>query len=517
MITNQGMNRRMFWSFVQALLLTLLSLTLGACASSKPAATQELAAVLTLGIRPIGQTDPAFIAADSEVLVAAHVYDYLVDIDPENSVQPRLAVDWEIKDEGTTYVFTLAENVTFHDGSPLTASDVVWTFDRLRDPDVGAPTVSLYSNISSIEATGDHEVTFNLDAPNPFFLHDLSDNHALILKKGTQDPAQAFNGTGPFKVVSYELEDRIILEANQSYYKEGQPRLDGMEILFFSDEAAAADALRSGQVDFIMRLSTPLFENLSQAPSLEALEVSTNGFPAIRLRTDTVPGDDPRVLQAMKLALDRESLFDVVQGGHGVVGEDHPVGPAYPTYHDEQVGAPEQDLDRARSLLANAGYPDGLDLTLNLPDFGNFPELAVVLKEQWSEIGVQVDVQIQPESVYYAEGGPWMTVDFGITGWGHRPYPQFYLDLMLTCDAKWNETRFCNEAFDRLVDVAGSSLDLEERTQAYSEIQRLLVERGPIIIPYFFSQNAVVRDRVVGLKLKPFPGRTDFREVRMER
>jgi peptide/nickel transport system substrate-binding protein len=503
--------------FIKALLLTLLGLTLGACAAAEPAATQEPADILTLGIKPIGQTDPAFIAADSEVLVAAHVYDYLVDIDADNNIQPRLAVDWEITNQGTTYVFELAEGVTFHDGSPLTASDVVWTFERLRDPDVGAPTVSLYSNIRSIEATGELEVTFTLESPNPFFLHDLSDNHALILKEDTQDPAQAFNGTGPFKVVSYELEDRIILEANQTYFKEGQPKLDRLEILFFSDEAAAADALRSGQVDFIMRLSTPLFENLSGDPDLEAMEVSTNGIPVIRLRTDTSPGDDPRVLQALKLAIDRGSLFNVVQGGHGVIGQDHPVGPAYPTYHDPQARAPEQDLKRARSLLSDAGYAEGLELTLNLPDFGNFPELAVVLKEQWAEIGVQVDVQVQPESVYYAEGGPWMTVDFGITGWGHRPYPQFYMDVMLTCDAKWNETRFCDEAFDRLVEKAGSSFDLEERKHAYAEIQSVLVERGPLIIPFFFAQNAVVQSEVEGLELKPFPGRTDFREVRIDR
>jgi peptide/nickel transport system substrate-binding protein len=163
-------------------------------------------------------------------------------------------------------------------------------------------------------------------------------------------------------------------------------------------------------------------------------------------------------------------------------------------------------------LLAAAGYPDGLELTLHTPDTGNRPDLAVVLKEQWAEAGVEVDVVVEPESVYYGEDG-WLEVDLGITGWGSRPYPQFYLDVMLTCEAKWNESHFCDQEFDELAAVAGSTMDETERIEAYHEIQRILIERGPVIIPYFFAQLGAISDDYNGFQMKAFPGRSDFRPV----
>ena len=160
--------------------------------------------------------------------------------------------------------FTLADGVKFHDGSALTAEDVVWTFDRLRDPEVGSATVDLYSNIADITATEANVVTFVLAEPNPFFLYDLSDNHALVLKSGTEDPGTAFNGTGPFKVGEYSPEDRLVMAANEDYFTPDQPKLAGLEFIFFNDQTAQVEALRSGQVDLVMAISTDLFTSLEE-------------------------------------------------------------------------------------------------------------------------------------------------------------------------------------------------------------------------------------------------------------
>jgi peptide/nickel transport system substrate-binding protein len=455
------------------------------------------------------------ISSDSEILIANHVYDYLVDITPGNQIAPRLATSWEVSDDGLVYTFTLAEGVTFHDGSDLSADDVVWTFDRLRAPDSGFATVDLYANIASIEATAEMEVTFTLTKPNPYFLFDLSDNHALILKSGAEDAAETFNGTGPFMVADYSLEDRIRMVANPDYFVDGYPMVDRLEIIFFSDEAATADALRGGQIDFMMGFSTPLFENLNQDPEVSAIQVTTNAFAVIRLRSDRPPGNDPRVIQALKLATDREALFQLAQGGYGSVGKDSPIGPIFDDYYAEDLSVPTRDPQAARDLLAEAGYADGLELELHVPNVGNHPDLGVAVKEQWAEAGIQVQVTTEPESVYYGEG-KWLEVDLGITGWGHRPYPQFYLDVMLTCGAKWNETSFCDEEFDRWVEIAGSSMDQQKRVEAYHEIQRILIERGSIIVPYFFTQFGATSGRVSGLELKPFPGRSDLRPARVQ-
>lgn len=481
-----------------------------AATPSEPEATHE--GVLRVAMQPIVQTDPAFISSDSEVLVANHVYDYLVDIDPDSNVIPRLATDWSISEDGKTYVFTLAEGVTFHDGNPFTAEDVVWTFNRLRDPDLELPTSSLYGNIVDVQATGELEVTFSLQNPNPFFLYDLSDNHALVLKIATEDADTNFNGTGPFKAVEYLPEDRIILEANNEYHIKGQPKLAGVEVIFFNDETASVDALRGGQVDLLLRMATSLFTGLREEVGIETIAIPTNGFDLVRLRSDRAPGDDPRVIQALKLATDREAIFQLVQQGYGAVGNDTPIGPLYSHYYAADLTPPERDVEAARQLLAEAGYADGLDLILHTPDTGGRPDLAVVLKDQWADAGVNVEVSVEPESVYYGEDG-WLEVDLGITGWGSRPYPQFYLDVMLVCDARWNESHFCDEEFDELTKIAGTTMDEAERVNAYRQIQELLIDRGPVIIPYYFAQFAAISDQFDGFALKAFAGRTDFREV----
>ena len=467
--------------------------------------------VLRVAMQPLVQTDPATISSDPEVFVANHIYDYLVDVTPANTIAPRLATSWKVSDDGLKYVFALAEGVTFHDGSPFSANDVVWTFDRLRKKDSGYPTETLYANIASIEATGDLEVTFTLTQPNPFFLYDLSDNHALILKADTQD-ATKFNGTGPFKVVEYSPEDRLVMEANPNYFVKGLPKLDGLEVIFFNDQTAMADALRGGQVDLVMALSTDLYSSLKDEPGLKGLETPTNQFDVVRLRSDRKPGNDPRVMEALKLATDRDAVYQLVMQGFGKIGRDSPIGPMYTQFYSEETSLPARDVQKARDLLAKAGYPNGLKIDLHTPDTGDRPELAVVLKEQWAEAGVDVNVIVEPESVYYGDNG-WLEVDLGITGWGSRPYPQFYLDVMLKCDAQWNEAHFCDKEFDDLVAKAGSTLDETERVDAYKAIQRILIERGPVIIPYFYTQLAAIRDTFQGFELKSFSGRSDVRGV----
>lgn len=478
------------------------------------APTGELDDLLRVAMQPMAIIDPAFISSDSEVLVANHVYDYLVDIDPQSNIIPRLATDWAVSADGLKYVFSLAEGVTWHDGDPFTAEDVVWTYNRLRDPEVGSPTVDLYTNIVDVEATGDLEVTFTLAEPNPFLLFDLSDNHALIIKNGTED-ATDFNGTGPFKVTNYSPEDRIEMEANEDYFIEGQPQLSAMQVIFFNDEPAAIDALRGDQIDLALRMSTSLFQSLQNEPGINTMEIPTNGFDLIRLRTDQEPGNNPLVLQALKYATDRDAILQLVQQGYGAIGNDSPIGPLYEAFHASNIQPPARDVEEAKALLAEAGYPDGLGLVLYTPDTGGRPDLAAVVQSQWAEAGVDIEINVVPESVYYSDAdNNWLDANFGITGWGSRPYPQFYLDVMLKCDAIWNETHFCDEEFDALVTTAGTTLEEAERIEAYREIQEILAERGPLIIPYYFAQYGAISDQFEGFQLKAFSGRTDLRNVR---
>ncbi len=492
-----------------AALLALLLVGGQALAQSAPSGT------LRVGLEIPAKLDPAFASSDAEIAVLNAVYDYLVDVDANNDVQPRLARSWAVSDDGLSYTFELAPDATWHDGSPVTADDVVATFDRLRDPELGLPTADLYANIRDVRATGPHEVVFTLTDTNPFFLYDLSDNHALIVKRGATDLGSTFDGSGPFVVDSYQPEDRMVLKANPDYYVAGKPGVARLELIFFSDQAAAVSALRGGQLDLVMRMPTPLYQSLDGVGGVNRIKVATNAFDLVRLRSDRKPGNDPRVVQALKLAVDRQAITDVVTQGLGVVGNDTPIGPLYASYYDAEATPPERDVAKAKQLLAEAGYPDGLKLDLHTPDSGDRPDLAVVLKEQLAEAGFDVNVVVEPESVYYGDNG-WLEVDFGITGWGSRPIPQFYLDVMLTCGAKWNESHYCDPAFDELAKTAGTTPDEQARKDAYDQIQRMLAGSGPIVIPYFFPQLGAIRDGFQGFVMKAFPGRSDLAAVTAE-
>ncbi len=526
--------RRSGHSAVALSLLLLGALVLGACTApvapapptptAQPAAAQPTPPAAAQGALRVAidipvQLDPAFASSDAEIAILNAVYDYLIDVDENNRLQPRLAQLAQVSDDGLTYTFALNPDAVFHDGSPVTAADVIYTFNRLRDPNAGLPTSDLYSNIAEIAApdgadpTQSKTVVFRLTQPDPFFQYNLSDNHAVIVKAGAEDFKTTFNGSGPFKVVSYSPENRMELAANPNYFLEGKPGVATLDFIFFSDQAASVDALRGGQVDAVLRMPTPLYLTLQGQRGIQTVSVPTNGFDLVRLRADQEPGNRPGVIEAFKLATDRQAIFEQVALGLGAVGRDSPIGPLFADYYSEATPIPARDPAKARELLAAAGYPDGLTLDLHVPDSGDRPDLAVVLKEQWAEAGINVNVIVEPESVYYGDNG-WLEVPLGITGWGSRPIPQFYLDVMLVCGAKWNESRFCDEGFDALVRTAGTTLDESERAATYGEIQRILIERGPIIVPYFFAQLGAIREGFDGFALKAFAGRTDLAAIR---
>lgn len=454
--------------------------------------------------------DPHNHSTDSEVALANAVYDYLVDVGPSSEIMPRLATDWEVSEDGLEYRFSLAEGVKFHDGSDLTAADVIWSFNRLRDPEQSG-AADLLGVIDDISADGDYTVIFSLSEPNPDFLFNISDNRALILKADTEDPTN-LNGTGPFKVDEFLPEDRAVLSRNEDYFIEDQPAMEGLAFIYFGDINASVNALQDGDIDAVLRLPTPVFLALEQSGEFTTIDIPTNGYNNIRLRQDRGLGAEEGVWEAFKLAVDRQELFELISFGFGALGKDSPIGPLYAQYYDESLELPPRDVERARELLANAGYPDGVDVELYVPNSGDRPDLAVALRNQLEDAGIRVDVKVVEEAIYYSDAeNNWLDADFGITGWGSRPTPQQYLELSLKTGAEWNEAHFSDEEVDALIEQAGTSLNEAERVEAYKALQRILLESGPLIIPYFFPQFGVINPSVEGINVHPFPGRTDFR------
>jgi peptide/nickel transport system substrate-binding protein len=506
------MNKPIVVALVIAMLLTAAVFTAGAQADN----------VLRIGMRSPVTLDPALGTNDPEVLFNNQIYDYLIDVLPDGTLAPSLASEWAISDDSLTYTLTLVEGVTFHDGSAFTAADVVFTFQRLQA--IESSALGLLGDFT-VEADGDYSVVFTLAAPNADFLFGVASRFSVILQDGQETPnvlgedggLENFNGTGPFVLSEYLPGESATLVANENYWIEDQPVLDGLQLIFIEEDSAKIDALRSGTVDFIMKIPEDQVPILDAEGNLTILVQNTNTHPVIRLRSDEGHiGEDVRVRQAFKYATDRELLNLDVNDGSGAVGNNDPIGPVYGSLYAPQE-VQEYDPIRACELIEEAGFVDDsgaprLEAEFYVVEAFNYPTLAQFMQQQWEEGCIYVELIVRPENIYYGDN-EWMEVDLSLTGWGTRPVPQEYLNVAYASDGIYNESHWSDEELDALIADAAVTADPEARAAIYAEISQIFNERGPILIPYFIPVYGAVNDTVQDIDMHSFPGRTDFRTV----
>ncbi len=479
--------------------------------------------VLRHAIHPPANLDPAFLGSISDDEIARQWHDFLVFIGEDNQpdINRSVAEKWEVSEDNLEWTFTLRKGILFHDGKEMTSRDVKFSFDRLRDPDLGSPSVDLYTNVLTIEAPDEYRVVFKLKNPSPDFLKDLGDLHGLIVDADVKDINTEFNGTGPFMIESYIPEDRLVFKRNPNYWQKDEqgnqlPYLDGMEFIFLSDNTAQVEALRGGQIDWIIYLPPEYVDVLEQDPNTVVYRQASNTIWLLHMRSDRPPANDNRVRQAIKLATDRQVILDATYQGLGYAGRDTPIGPVYGDFFLD-VPLPPRDVEKAKELLAEAGYPDGLEIEIVCQDRAPVPAMCTVWKEQLAEAGITVNIQIVPTDVYYGAENVWMEADFAITDWGARAYPQPYLDLAFKCGANWNESHWCDEELDKLAELAAMEMDHEKRVDYYHQIQEIFMERGPIILVFFVDNLYGASVRLKGVQPPmAFGTGTDLRLVYIE-
>jgi peptide/nickel transport system substrate-binding protein len=355
-----------------------------------------------------------------------------------------------------------------------------------------------------------------LSEPNAPFLAFLAAFQAAILKKGIADPTKEYIGTGPFKVESIDLTDRAVLVARDDYWKKDEPKVEKLELIFAQDITAHVQSLQGGQLDWVTRVPVSLFDQLKADAALTASVVATNQFPNIRIRADRGPGKDVKVRQALKYATDRAKLNEVIYKGLGTLGRDTPIGPLYGEFYSDAVPVTSYDPAKAKELLKEAGFADGLTL-----DFygqkGEFSsdELVQVLAEQWKAVGITINIKLS--DVYYNDGANnWLDADLAVTNWASRPDPQVYLELMYKSDGVWNEAHWKDEELDTLIAAARVSSDVTKRAEIFKAIQVIFAERGPSIIPFYQPSLALQAKNVSGIELAPDVGLTSFAKAEIK-
>jgi peptide/nickel transport system substrate-binding protein len=494
--------------------LRLSLVLLGFVAAIGVAAQSEGTTLVVVMSSIEGTLDPAFNSNDPDTAFSRALFDYFLEPLPDGGVAPNLALDWTVSDDGLTYTFTMTDAASFHDGTPVTSADVVWTYNRLRDPALGSPAASLLSDIVAVDAPDATTVVFTLAQPNAEFLINLANRWSLIVKADTDD-FSAGNissiGSGPFELESYLPGLDAVFFSYADYWNDGKrPTIDQLVFRYESSPRAQIDALLNGEAQFAFKLPVEVVLELEGVDGITLISKPTNQHPVVRLRTDIGIGRNPDIRQAFKLATDRAQINEMVLGGFGIVANNDPIGPRFDVYPGD-LPTP-YDPQAACDLLSAAGYgnPAVLTATLHAPDALNYADLAAALQTMWAEGCILVDVVVQPESTYYAQ--TWLEVELGITGWGDRPSPQQVLEEAYLSTGQFNETRWNNPTLDRLI-LEARALPLEERQPIYTEIAAVFAEEGAVIVPYFAPIIGAVTDDVVGLEMAGFPGLTDFRTV----
>jgi peptide/nickel transport system substrate-binding protein len=470
-------------------------------AGTTPTATGEVqagGAVRVALIQPTTEPNPLLVQDEGGAGLLGSTGEFLSFSNAELELEPRIAESWEPNEDGTVWTFKIRQGVKFHSGATLVADDVKTTFDKLINPDGGSANaqsaLGCVLSPGGIEAPDDSTVVFNLDAANGNFPTLVSSaNYNAIIIPADLDPAdwgKTFEGTGPFKMESFSPKVGAKFVRNDAYWgTKANP--DSMELKFYDEEGPMIVALQGGEVDFVEHFSVSGGKALLDDPNVNVIAVKAATHRQLHMRTDKEPFTDKRVRQAIALSIDRQALVDGLWEGQADVGNDSPFAPLYPST-DTSVAQREQDLEQAKQLLSDA---DMTSFSVDLSTWNGFeiPDLAQLVKQYASQIGVTINLKITDAGTYYGDGvfgkSTWLDSVMGITDYGHRPVPNVYLTAPLSGDPKvgvWNSAHFKNDQYDSLVKQYVAALDIDSQKGVAKQIEELLLDETPIVFPYFY-------------------------------
>jgi peptide/nickel transport system substrate-binding protein len=447
------------------------------------------------------------------------IYDALVDFDSNFQLIPRLATSWESNADATEWTFKLREGVKFHDGTDFDASDVVYTYRRILDPDLGSPGRALLAFLEpeGIEAVDAHTVRFTTKNPTPQLPTQIKSRFVHIVPEGAtaEDMENHGVGTGPF-ILDKDFDKGAPfweVTRNPDYWQPDIPKAECVRFTAVLEPITRAAALISGEIDVATAVDPQLVPLLDANADVNVVKASGGASIALSMWVDTPPFDDVRVRQALKAVVDRQAIVDGALFGLGEAGADSPIPPSSPFAYLSDP--PQRDVARARQLLAEAGYPDGLDVSLHVaPAAVGYMNVAQAFVQMAAEAGIKVKLNQVPAGTYWSE--TWLKVPFMVSGWGPRP-PSAALSVAYRKEAVWNETHWFRDDYDALLDRADATLDEAERIELWKQAQKMLVEESGTVVTSFFPSIAVLRAECTGHVPHPSRFYFDFREVMCNR
>jgi peptide/nickel transport system substrate-binding protein len=490
----------------------------GSETTGEPKAGGEL--IVGIITDPVG-LDPHLASAASTVRVIEHVYSGLLQQDVENygSYLPDLAKSWDISEDNKTYTFHLVQGVKFHNGREMTAEDVKYSIERIKDPALGSPRAYMFEKVESVNVIDDYTVEFKLSQPfSPLLSNLASSQNAIVPKEVVEEHGDLQNvaiGTGPFVFEKYTPQTEIVLTKNQDYYVEGLPYLDKITLKPIPDDTARTTALRTGTVDVI--------ENVPQKDVL-TLEGDSNvvvqGGPGtfydyIGFNMNKEPFNDIKVRQAIATAVNRQEIVDISLFGYGTVINGGPIPKGHWAHAD--FVAYEQDLEKAKSLLAEAGYPDGFKATIKVgAEYKSQVSIAQVVKEQLQPLGIEIEVQPTEWGLFLDQ---WNKKEFDmvVLGWIGAVDPDDWLYAQFHSGEDWNAYGLADPVIDELLEKGQAVTDQSERKEIYQEAQQLIAEQAPYVFLHVNDQYDGLSPAVKGYVTTPTGSMVGFKTTWLDK
>jgi peptide/nickel transport system substrate-binding protein len=505
---------------VAGLSLPVLSAILSACGSSgspAPAGTggaaKSGATVKAAIIVPSGSINPVTVADQGGLDMLAQTGEYLCLSDQHLRLHPVLAESWQPNSAADVWTFKIRKGVKFHNGHPLTADDVVYTYKLQTDPKSGSSALSAFGGVltpEGVRKVDDFTVAFHLSAPNGNFPYlTSSDNYNMIILPNGYDPAKwqsSFVGTGPFVLKSYTPKVGASFTRNEHYW--GTPAVPAAtQFTFYDSQTPQILALTGGTVDVVGQFAVAGGQQLlSGAYTVSRLKSSAHR--ELSMRCDKAPFTDPRVRQAIALTLNRPQIIQALFKGYADPGNDSPFAPVFPSTNPS-VPQRAADIAKAKSLLSAAGHSSGFSTQLIGNDVQEIGEYAQIVAQAAKSIGVSINVKMENSSAYYGKAtfgnSDWLDATMSLVDYGHRSVPNVFLTAPLqTTNAKkgtgpWNAAHFRDPGYDKLAQQYISAVDLSTQRNIAGQIQSLLLTQTPIVYGYFYNYLSAWSKNVTGV------------------
>lgn len=401
--------------------------------------------------------------------VVFNLYEGLVKPTSDGGFIAAVASDYTISDDAKTYTFTLRDGITFHDGTPVTIEDVKYSIDRYAE--IQGESSAFSSLVDSVEVQDDKTLVVNLKESYSEFLPMMT---IAIIPQSNEDPAGNPIGTGPFKYVSYTPGQNLELEKYDGYWQEGVPSLDSVEFKFIADVDTAFVELQAGTIDILKYLTSAQAETLGDDYNI--VQGSMNLVHAMYLNSAYEPLSKTEVRQALCYAVDRDAINNFIFGGKSHIIGSHMIPAMSKYYEPEAETVYSYDPEKAKELLADAGYADGFDLEITVPSsYSQHVDSAQIIADELSQVGINVTLNQVEWSTWLQDvykGGNFQATVIGFDG---TLAPSDWLKKYVTDDAK-NFMHYSNTEYDDVFNTAYTTVDDDVKVENYKKAQMILAE-----------------------------------------